>query len=154
MTVQEHINLLRAEIEKLKAVEPLMISNEGHIVIDDAIKQRKRKIADLEAQAAAEADPFQRAKAVLKTWRERHRLRILDEDLGKVLIYADFILTENRRLEAELAKRPVVYVARHRVDGSLVKARDSPILWLLDEITKAQKVDSDYLFEPYTGQQS
>jgi hypothetical protein len=148
--MQEHINLLRAEIEKLKAVEPLMISNEGYIVIDDAIKQRKRKLAALEAQAAAEkADPFQRAKEILDEFSMWPATRKMAKT---VLDYVDQLKAENKRLEAELAKRPVVYVLRCARTGEMVIS-----LLNQEQVDRRKRTygdDDPYTYEPYTGQQS
>ena len=157
MTTQEHINLLRAEIEKLKAVEPLMISNEGYIVIDDAIKQRKRKLADLEDQAAAEADPWAEADKRLARWKEYPAC--YGPYFVEVADYVEHLETENKRLEAELANAKktanvqcdIRYMLQD--EAETLKTENAE---LKAELAKRPVVlyagNRAYTYEPYTGE--
>lgn len=61
--------------------------------------------------------------------------------------------SEVDELKAELAKRPVVWCAKHKTGGALVtNGRGKPVLWTQDEMVQSRNRDH-YDFKPYTGDQ-
>lgn len=79
------------------------------------ITELKEQLADLEAQAAAEAEnteKWQSAKRLAKAiWMI---FGSQDGHQGEIARYLRHLESENTRLEAELAKRPVVLYAGNR----------------------------------------
>ena len=147
----------------------------------------KAKLAKLEAEAAAKADPWENAKwqaknlgndgkpdiynyanrleqrvAELEKQLASEKQRAADFDLASHCLSSDLKKAQTRiaELEAELARRPVVWCAKFK-SGEMVEqtTRDADRCYrehtaLYRSQSLAQGIHPDLQIEPYTGQQS
>jgi hypothetical protein len=161
MTVQEQIEQLRVDIAAIEAAKKLFERNGlTWFVLKAELDGLRNKLADLEAQAA-EDDKWRYARAGIVEIQSRPHIFAYSTN---VLAYIQHLIDENKRLEAELAKRPVVYVLRHRHTGHLKLYQSVsggfPALLTASEVDdlKAREgfaaFNADYEIEPYTGQKS
>jgi len=114
MTTQKQIEQLRADIKTCEeAIKIATAMNSGKMVAYlDAIKIKKAKLAALEAQAAAEADLWKIAKATVSDWEQV--IHHVSNEVSHLIRYVRHLEAETKRLETELAKRPVVLYAGNR----------------------------------------
>lgn len=130
MTVQEQIEQLRAKVKRVNDFLdeiPEQYLTGGVPIYRHQLEQELARLAALEAQAAAEkADPHAYAKNIVKRWENNEIDSEYMDRAETVARYVRHLEAENKRLEAELARRPVVLYAGNRA----------------------------YTYETYTGQQS
>lgn len=144
------IEQLRKDIATLEAAEGIIgnMCNENNTTahMQRILKMQRQKLSRLEAEAA---DPWRRVKEQVKHLSGDGRFDIYN--------YANNLGHRIAELEAELAKRPVTWVAK-KSTGSLFMGYDEPMIF-------ASKKQAAHLMnclnlmpqvfdvEPYTGQQ-
>lgn len=165
------IEQLRKDIEQAKEIMFRFYKQDRQAL---GIGEMYDRLAKLEAEAAAKADPWKRAKVLAGRWLVGYasvadekivatyvchlecRVAELEEELrceridgGKV--HAD-LKARIAGLEAELARRPVVYCMKNNLTGIYGKHFGLDRIALFD--IENPEVLADWQSEPYTGEQS
>ena len=168
------IEQLRQDIEQAKEIMLRFYKQDRQAL---GIGEMYDRLAKLEAEAAAKADPWAIEKQVIETllkWskathgnaaaRYARHLECQVDNISAVaeVFRRDFESARKRiaELEAELAKRPVVWCVRHK--GNILKQSASPSggVWDCYHFTGLfpTRLDAAKLMrgepEPYTGEQS
>lgn len=129
-------SLYRADCQAFKKWARI-IDPETLIALIDKIDSLQERVKSCEAELK---EVKEEAETQVRAWSDTYdRLRIRAEN-------------KQRRLEAELAKRPVVYCLRNAKTGRLEKTGQSPDVYTLQH---AKQWNPDlFIYEPYEGQTS
>ena len=183
MSVQEQIKQVKLQIDAIKADQDKLQATRWEL---------RQQLAALEAQAAAEADPWRETRRQIDRWEKwatainvssingdvaryvRHleaETNRLESELAKTASVRDMafnMLNEKNvqnaqldgkinELEAELARRPVVWCIMHADRETRSLKHLIPVFFATEkeaEIEAQLRGQNFYLIVPYTGQQS
>lgn len=154
---------LRADIAAIKAVKDIAVRDDWcnttqHLI--GKLNQAEAKLAALEAEEAKKEkdDRWREAKSIFDEWEQSFKGFICTP--ARATEYVRHLESEVQRLEAELAKRPVVWCARDDQGRTAMRTYNTGvnkvdcILALYQTEEQAKKCWLAETAEPYTGEQS